>query len=49
MEKHIDINKKLSLVPHNPGCYLMKDKNDEDLTYLTFINALRIQQASANL
>ena len=22
-----NINEKLSLVPHNPGCYLMKDKN----------------------
>ena len=27
MENSIDINKKLSFVPHNPGCYLMKDKN----------------------
>lgn len=27
METSLNINKKLSLVPHNPGCYLMKDKN----------------------
>ena len=26
MENSININKKLSLVPHQPGCYLMKDK-----------------------
>lgn len=28
MERSIVINQKLSLVPHQPGCYLMKDKND---------------------
>ena len=27
MEKLLRINQKLSLVPHQPGCYLMKDKN----------------------
>lgn len=27
MENSLNINKKLSLVPHQPGCYLMKDKN----------------------
>ncbi len=27
MEKLLDLDKKLSLVPHQPGCYLMKDKN----------------------
>ena len=27
MERSIIINNKLSLVPHQPGCYLMKDKN----------------------
>ena len=27
MENSIIINQKLSLVPHQPGCYLMKDKN----------------------
>ena len=27
MEKLLIINQKLSLVPHQPGCYLMKDKN----------------------
>ena len=27
MENSLNISKKLSLVPHNPGCYLMKDKN----------------------
>ena len=26
MENDLNINKKLSLVPHHPGCYLMKDK-----------------------
>ena len=26
MENSININNKLSLVPHSPGCYLMKDK-----------------------
>ena len=27
MERGLIINKKLSLVPHSPGCYLMKDKH----------------------
>ena len=27
MERDLVINQKLSLVPHTPGCYLMKDKN----------------------
>ena len=27
MERDLIINEKLSLVPHSPGCYLMKDKN----------------------
>ncbi|MBQ6495478.1 MAG: excinuclease ABC subunit UvrC [Bacilli bacterium] len=27
MDKNIMIDKKLLLVPHKPGCYLMKDKN----------------------
>ena len=27
MENMLDIDKKLALVPHQPGCYLMKDKN----------------------
>lgn len=27
MERSVIINQKLSLVPHQPGCYLMKDKN----------------------
>ena len=26
MEELLNINQKLSLVPHQPGCYLMKDK-----------------------
>lgn len=27
MERNLNIDKKLSLVPHLPGCYLMKDEN----------------------
>ena len=27
MENYLMIDKKLALVPHKPGCYLMKDEN----------------------